>query len=148
MSFHSTLTATAVWPTDLVSVVTMLASTDQVYTGRRPRSPQDTRGEVWIERLPTEEQGPGTTRVVAHPYLLHVYSGVRNAGPDKTGDAQLDTTEAAVQEIVDAYDGQRRLAASLSSLITWTAADDSQDQDPQDRKTNEATVRVTVYATE
>lgn len=145
MSVHATLTAAAAWPADLVAGLSLLSATDQVYTGRRPRSPSHTEGEVWIERLPAEERGMGTERLTAYPYLVHVFSAVSNAGPDRAGDAQLDEVEQAAAEIVDRYAASRRLHGTLSGLLMVDAVEDSVDLDPQDMRRAEATVRVTFY---
>lgn len=144
MSRHTALTATAALPTEINAALTLVTSTDQVYTGRRARSPARTDGEVWIERLPEEPRGRGMETLSAVPFMVHIYSAVGNAGPDKTGDAQLLEVEGAAQELVTYFHASRRLSATVS-LVTWSAVEESIDVDPQDARRAEATVRLTAF---
>lgn len=144
MSRHSVLTATAALPTEINTALTIVTTTDQVYTGRRARHPARTDGEVWLERLPEEHHGRGMETLTAVPYLVHIYSAVSNAGSDKAGDAQLLEVEGAAQELVAYFHASRQLSSAVS-LVTWSAVEDSIDVDPQDPRRAEATVRLTAF---
>lgn len=140
MSFHSSLTAALVWPADLVTAG-IVATAAQVYTGRRPRQPTDSRGEVWLERLadpPTE--GGGFQHVRRHAYRVHVRE-VGLAGSDKAGAAQLTAAEAKAQTIKERYDAAVPFTSTFSGMLPAEAVEDSVDVDPGDPG-NEADIQA------
>lgn len=140
MSFHSDLIA--VWPADLVSAG-VVASTGQVYSGRRPRDKTDRRGEVWLERLPDPpSEGTGLQAVDVHTYSVHVLYP-SNAGPDKSGKAQLDLVEAHLQTIVRRYDGEIPFSATFTGMLPAEAVEGQVDTDPEATDELEGVVNVT-----
>lgn len=142
MSFHSSITATAVWPTDLVSAG-VVASTGQVYTGRRPKDKTDRRGEVWLERLPDPQaEGTGFQHVDVHAYLVHYFYPLGNQGPGQNGEALTTHVEAKLQTIRDRYDATLPFTSTFSGMLPCEAVEESLDVDPEN-DTLEGTVRVT-----
>lgn len=149
MSFHADLVTP--WAADLVTAG-IVASTLDVYDGRRPEGV--TRGpvEIWLERLPAEGGGPaggGLQLVDRRPYLVHVR--VRsNAGGKKTGTEQLATVEAKLQAIVDRYAGERPFfgESGLEGIVCADAVEEAVDTDPTDAATLDGTVRVTFVVAE
>lgn len=141
MSFHSSLIAADVWPADLVTAGVVTAAA-QVYSGRRPRDKTDRRGEVWLERLsdpPTE--GGGFQHIRRHAYLVHVRYPL-NAGPDKSGKAQLDYVESRMQTIKERYDGAVSFSSTFAGMLPADAAEESADVDPGAEDVIDGTVRV------
>lgn len=131
-NFHGALTNLQL-PSDLLGLGNgFIAVAAQVYTGRRRRDPPRTDGEVWIERLSSEEVGTGLHRLIRHNYRLHVIGAVSNGGPDTSGDAQLDQVELTCREIVQQYNGTRRLYSALPEIKAISAAEDTIDVDPED----------------
>lgn len=143
MSFHSQLTDST-WPADLVTAG-VVATTAQVYTGRRPRTPTDRRGEVWLERLPGPAvEGTGQQLVLVHSYLVHYRYPLGNQGPDKAGAPLVSHVEAKLQTIRDRYHVAIPFASTFPGMLPCEAAEESVDVDPEDPEgTLEGTVRVT-----
>lgn len=144
MSTHTSLEAAL--KTDLVSAGVVTAEA-QVYSGRRPQKVTRSDGEVWVERLPTEQIGRGLHRVTRHPYLIHVIGRPSNAGPAGTGEAQLETVEAKAETLVDRYDGT--LPSEISDALSGTlvgvlAREESADEDPDDAKRHSFSIRVEI----
>lgn len=141
MSFHSSLIATAVWPTDLVTAGVVTA-TAQVYTGRRPRDKTDRRGEVWLERLSDPpSEGGGFQHIRRHAYLVHVRYPL-NAGPDKSGKAQIDVVEARMQTIKERYDAAVPFSSTFSGMLPADATEETVDVDPGAEDVLDGAVRV------
>lgn len=142
MSLHSTITATAVWPADLVTAG-VVASTAAVYTGARSGLAPTSSGEVWIERLTVEEHGRGLQDVRAHRYRLH-YRQAIDVGLKRSGQPGLDAVEAKLRTIVDRYNGRRPFYANDATIKAATAVEEAVSVDPQDERYAEGTVLVTL----
>lgn len=142
MSFHASLTASAVWPADLVSAG-VVATAGQVHTGRRPRAVTDRRGEVWLERLPDPPaEGTGQQHVDVHAYLVHYRYPLGNQGPDKSGEPLTTHVEAKLEAIRDRYDAALPFTSTFSGMLPCEAVEDSLDEDPENDVLSGA-VRVT-----
>lgn len=147
MSFHSSLIATAVLPTDLLSagVVTAAAA---VYAGRRPQKVQRQDVEVWVERLPDPETaGTGFQHLRAHDYRLHVRAR-GNGGGNGSGSALLTTVEAHMQTIKERYDAAVPFTSTFSGMCPVRAVEESVDEDPDDEATLDGSVRLTFWVME
>lgn len=131
MSFHSTLIADAVLPADLRTLLTLTGN--GVHVGRRVQGvPRPGTTEVCVIRGEVESVSSGgldQRRRAAYVLELRRHQG--NPGGDKTGKTEQDALEAQMRTVVDAYDGSRRLAASLGQLVHWEATEGVVDQDPQ-----------------
>jgi len=142
MSFHSVLTGAAVWPADLATAG-IVSAASRVYTGRRRQTVTHTDGEVWLEQIPTEQAGMGLQGLSRHVYLVHVYQGPFNAGPGKTGEAQLDAVEAKLETIAERYHGTATFVGTLTGITAIEANVETVDVDPELDNVIEGTVLVT-----
>lgn len=141
MSFHSSLTASAVWPADLVSAG-VVTSTAQVYVGRRPKKPGRTDLEVWLERRPDPPiEGAGFQFIDVHAYTVHVRAR-GNVGHDGTGNTNLAIVEAHLQTIVARYDGAIPFSSTFSGMLPCEAVEGQVDVDPEDEAWTEGQVDV------
>lgn len=145
MSFHSTLIASTAWPADLVTAG-VVATAAQVVSGRRAPDKIDSRGAVWLERLPVTATGD-VQQVRAHPYRVHDLYRL-NGGPDKAGTTQTTHVEAKLRVIADRYHGQNLSITGVSNVISTAVAEDSVDVDPGDDMTLDGTAVVTFFVKE
>lgn len=145
MSFHSTLIASTAWPADLVTAG-VVATAGQVVSGRRPMDKPDSRGAVWLERLPVTLSGD-VQQVRAHPYRVH-YLYRLNAGGDKAGTAQTTHVEAKLRVIADRYHGSNPTITGVSNVVSMSAVEDSTDEDPEAADLLTGSVTVTFYVKE
>jgi hypothetical protein len=141
VSFHADVISP--WTSDLETAG--VAATGAIYTGRRRQHPARVDPEIWIERLPIEQEGTGLQAVTRHPYLVHLY--VRNtAGPAQAGDAQLALLEERLEIIIRRYHGTCPFVATVTDMVHCTAVGESVDVDPENKDIIEGTVRVTFEA--
>lgn len=139
MSFHSLVTASAVWPADLVTAGVVAAVAD-VYTGRRRQ--QVTRpAEVWLEQVPGESLGQGMQGLAQYAYRVH-YFRRGNDGPGRRGKRNLDDVEDAVEVIRQRYHGACPFISTVSGMVHAEATAEEVDNDPEDSKAQEGVVRV------
>lgn len=145
MSVHSILTAAGVWPTDLVTAG-VVASTADVYTGRRPQTIKR-ETEAWLEQLPSESAGEGLQAVTRHPYMVHVFRR-GNDGPNQRGERNLGEIEAHLHTIRARYQGAVPFKTSVAGMICASAQVEEIDDDPGERAYQVGTVRVTFTVAE
>jgi hypothetical protein len=145
VSFHSDLIAASAWPADLVTAG-VVATAGQVVSGRRAPDKIDSRGAVWLERLPVPVSGDAQ-QVRAHAYRAH-YLYRLNAGGDKAGTAQTTHVEAKLRVIANRYHGGNPAITGVSNVISISAIEDSTDEDPEAHDLLTGSVTVTFYVKE
>ena len=123
MSFHSTLTASGVWPTDLVTSGVVSATT-KVSDGRARPTVRSTDIQVWIQRESSTSEGKGMHRITKHNYVLHVMGGKGTKSP--TG-GQVEEVEGHLETLVNRYSGALPFVATLTNIVGCSAREGSVD---------------------
>ena len=123
MSFHSTLTASGVWPTDLVSAG-VVSATGKVSDGRQRPTVRSTGVQVWINRQASKSMGKGMHRITEHEYLLHVMGGKGTKSP--TG-GQVEEIEGHLETLVNRYSGALPFVATMANIVGCRAQEGSVD---------------------
>jgi hypothetical protein len=140
VSFHSTLIATAAWPTDLVSAG-VIGATAAAYAGTTRQHVSRAGVEALMKRLDVTEHGRGFQGLHVHPYALELRL-LHNTGGKQNNDESLTTLEAHVRTLVERYHGKRPMVATLTDLVTVEAFEGPIEVDPENEKVLTGTVRI------
>lgn len=140
-TLHDRLMADALLPATVRSALGLPAGS--VYDGRRQKTPDQHRS-VLVLPLESVLRVPGGDQLWEHRYELRLrWRQVRESAA--TGAQQLLLAKDGQRAVINAVNGARPWATTLTDLVTVRAEEGPLDDDPDEQGSIEAVVRLSVF---